>query len=84
MGASEAIFPAYGEADWRKAAEAALKGASFDRLVSRSADGFPIEPIYAPAAGPRPLGREGALGGRRAGRSSRFRRSERTGGRGLG
>ena len=60
MGASEAIFPAYGEADWRKVAEAALKGASFDRLVSRSADGFPIEPIYPPGDGPRPLGREGA------------------------
>lgn len=59
MGASEAVFPAYDESAWRRAAEAALKGASFDRLVSHSADGFPIKPIYASGDGPRPLSREG-------------------------
>ena len=60
MGASAGLFPAWTEADWRRAAEAALKGASLDRLNSQSADGIPIEPLYAPGAGSRPLGREGA------------------------
>ena len=46
MGAAASAFPAYGEADWRKAAEAALKGASFERLVSKTADGILIEPVY--------------------------------------
>ena len=41
MGAAASVFPAYGEADWRKAAEAALKGASFERLMSKTADGDP-------------------------------------------
>ena len=34
MGAVASLFPAYTEADWRKAAEAALKGASLETLVS--------------------------------------------------
>jgi methylmalonyl-CoA mutase len=46
------LFPAYTEADWRKAAEAALKGASLETLVSRTADGVRIEPVYPPAEGP--------------------------------
>ncbi len=48
-------FPAYTEADWRKAAEAALKGASLEMLVSRTADGVRIEPVYPPAEGPRAI-----------------------------
>ena len=60
MGARAGLFPAWTEADWRNAAEAALKGAPVDRLVSKSADGIRIEPLYGPADGPRPLGREGA------------------------
>src|SRR5208283_1214643 len=55
MGASASVFPAYGEADWRRAAEAALKGANFERLVSKTADGVLIEPVYRPAEGPRAL-----------------------------
>jgi methylmalonyl-CoA mutase len=56
LGADVAIFPARSEADWRKAAEAALKGESIESLASRAADGVRIEPLYAPADGPRPLG----------------------------
>ncbi len=55
MGAAASVFPAYGEADWRRAAEAALKGANFERLVSKTADGVRIEPVYQPAEGPRAL-----------------------------
>ena len=55
MGADAGVFPAWGEADWRKAAEAALKGASLDTLASSTADGVRIEPIYAPLEGARPL-----------------------------
>ena len=53
MGAVETLFPATTEADWRKAAEAALKGASLETLVSETADGVRIEPVYPPAEGPR-------------------------------
>ena len=36
---------------WRKAVDAALKGGDFEkRLVSKTADGLRIEPLYAPAA----------------------------------
>ena len=55
MDAEGAVFPAWTEADWRKAAEAALKGASLDRLVSKTSDGLLIEPVYQPAHGPRAL-----------------------------
>ena len=59
MGAEGKVFPAYGEADWRKAAEAALKGRSLDSLTSTTADGLRIEPLYASAAGPRAVGPDG-------------------------
>jgi methylmalonyl-CoA mutase len=55
LGADAGGFPAWGEADWRKAAQTALKGASLDTLASSTADGLRIEPIYAPAEGARPL-----------------------------
>ncbi len=55
MGAVANLFPAYSEADWRRAAEAALKGASLDALVSQTADGVRIEPVYPPAEGPRAI-----------------------------
>ena len=55
MGAVENLFPATTEADWRKAAEAALKGASLETLVSETADGVRIEPVYPPAEGPRAI-----------------------------
>ena len=41
-------FPPADYAAWRALAEAALKGAPFDKkLVTRSADGFDIQPIYS-------------------------------------
>jgi methylmalonyl-CoA mutase len=36
--------------DWRKLVTAVLKGAPFERLVSRTYDGLKIEPLYARAA----------------------------------
>jgi methylmalonyl-CoA mutase len=59
LGAEARLFPPWGEADWRKAAEAALKGVSPDKLASKTADGARIEPLYAPAEGPRALGPDG-------------------------
>jgi hypothetical protein len=60
LGAHAAVFPAWSEADWRKAAEAALKGKSVESLASTTADGIRIEPLYAPADGPRLLGPTGS------------------------
>lgn len=42
-------FPGASEDQWRKAVEAALKGGAFDKLVSRTADGIAIQPLYDPA-----------------------------------
>ena len=53
MGEAASLFPAYTEADWRKAAVAALKGASFETLMSETADGVRIDPLYRAAEGPR-------------------------------
>lgn len=39
-------FPEATLADWRAAAEAALKGKPLDKLASRTADGLTVEPIY--------------------------------------
>jgi methylmalonyl-CoA mutase len=55
LGAVETLFPATTEADWRRAAEAALKGASLETLVSETADGVRIEPVYPAAEGPRAI-----------------------------
>jgi methylmalonyl-CoA mutase len=60
LGADAGGFPAWVEADWRKAAEAALKGAGVDTLASRTADGIRVEPVYPPGDGPRLL-RAGGL-----------------------
>lgn len=55
-----AEFPATTHAQWRKLVDGVLKGASFDTLRSRSADGLIIEPLYprdadaAPVAGRTP------------------------------
>ncbi len=59
MGAAASLFPAFTEADWRRAAEAALRGASLETLASKTADGIPIEPVYRPAEGPRAIGPDG-------------------------
>ncbi len=49
------LFPAYTEADWRAAAEAALKSAPLESLLSENSDGFRIEPVYELADGPRAI-----------------------------
>src|ERR1700686_22723 len=41
--------------DWRKLVDGVLKGASFERLVSKTADGLKIEPIYPRARGAAPI-----------------------------
>ena len=81
MGAVANLFPAYTEADWRKAAEAALKGASLETLVSETADGVRIEPVYPPAEGPRAISTRRSLADHRATRSSHRRRGQRPGAR---
>lgn len=46
-------FPAASRDDWRKRVDAVLKGAGFESLVSKTADGIAIEPLYGEALGPR-------------------------------
>src|ERR1700731_4367152 len=41
--------------DWRKLVDGVLKGAPFERLVSKTADGLKIEPIYPRAKGAAPI-----------------------------
>ena len=55
MAEAAARFASYDEADWRQAAEAALKGAGFAALISKTADGVALQPIYARGSGPRAL-----------------------------
>jgi len=59
LGAVAELFPAFTQADWGRAAEAALKGASLETLVSKTADGVRIEPVYPPAEGPRAIRPDG-------------------------
>jgi methylmalonyl-CoA mutase len=47
------VFASTSEREWRRLVDQVLKGQSFDRLVARSEDGFPIQPIYARRVGPR-------------------------------
>jgi len=46
-------FPAASRDDWMKRVDAVLKGAGFKSLVSKTADGIAIEPLYGEARGPR-------------------------------
>jgi methylmalonyl-CoA mutase len=41
--------------DWRKLVDGVLKGAPFDRLVSRTSDGLTIDPIYRRARNAAPI-----------------------------
>src|SRR5579863_8325498 len=41
--------------DWRKLVDGVLKGAPFEKLVSKTYDGLTIEPIYRRAAGAAPI-----------------------------
>lgn len=50
-----AEFPAATDAQWRKLVDGVLKGAPFETLRSRSADGLTIEPLYPRAAGAAPI-----------------------------
>ena len=50
-----AEFPATDRDDWRKLVEAALKGRSFDKLISKTYDGIGIEPLYERAANTQPI-----------------------------
>ncbi len=59
MGAVANLFPANTQADWRRAAEAALKGASLETLMSKTPDGVRVEPVYPPAEGPRAVRPDG-------------------------
>jgi methylmalonyl-CoA mutase len=59
LGAVANLFPGTTQADWGRAAEAALKGASLETLVSKTADGVRIEPVYPPAEGPRAIRPDG-------------------------
>jgi methylmalonyl-CoA mutase len=59
LGAAASLFPPATPADWRRAAEAALHGASLETLASKTADGIRIEPVYRPAEGPRAIGPDG-------------------------
>jgi methylmalonyl-CoA mutase len=39
-------FPAANETQWRRLVDQVLKGAPFERLVSRTADGIELQPLY--------------------------------------
>ncbi len=58
-----AEFPAATHEQWRKLVDGVLKGAPFEKLQSRSADGLTIEPLYPRAAGAAPIA--GRAGGTR-------------------
>ena len=74
-----AEFPAATDAQWRKLVDGVLKGARFDKLQSRNADGLTIEPLYPRAPDAAPVGaRSGhALAGHAAHRPSRPGRLQR-------
>jgi methylmalonyl-CoA mutase len=50
-----AEFPPATREDWLKLVRAALKDRPFERLVAKTYDGIPIEPLYPRAAGAKPL-----------------------------
>jgi methylmalonyl-CoA mutase len=50
-----AEFPPASREDWLKLVRAALKDRPFERLVSKTYDGIPIEPLYGRAAQARPI-----------------------------
>lgn len=52
-----ADFPAINEDEWRERVARVLKGASFDRLVTKSPDGIEIQPVYPPSHDAAPITR---------------------------
>src|SRR3954449_486416 len=57
-----AEFPQATFDDWRKLVDGVLKGAPFEKLVSKTADGLRIDPIYPRAQGARALAGRPAAG----------------------
>jgi len=55
LSALTSAFPAFSRDDWRKAAEAALKGGSVDKLVAKTSDGIALGPLYPGGSGPRAI-----------------------------
>jgi methylmalonyl-CoA mutase len=55
-----AEFPSASREDWLKLVRAALKDRPFERLITKTYDGIPIEPLYGRAADAKPVaGRNG-------------------------
>jgi methylmalonyl-CoA mutase len=50
-----AEFPQATYEDWRKLVDGVLKGAPFEKLVSKTSDGLKIDPIYRRAKGAAPV-----------------------------
>lgn len=50
-----ADFPSATRDDWRKLVDGVLKGAPFEKLVSKTYDGIKIDPIYSRAKGAAPI-----------------------------
>ena len=50
-----AEFPPATREQWLKLVDGALKGAPFDKLIARTYDGLPIEPLYPRAPDARPV-----------------------------
>lgn len=48
------VFPQPNEEQWRKLVDKALKGGSFDSLVTRTYDGVALAPLYPRASAPAP------------------------------
>ncbi len=48
-------FPPASREDWLKLVRTALKDRPFERLIAKTYDGLPIEPLYARAADARPI-----------------------------
>ncbi|MGI9462310.1 MAG: methylmalonyl-CoA mutase family protein, partial [Aestuariivirgaceae bacterium] len=48
-------FPVIDEEEWRERVARVLKGAPFDRLVTKSPDGIDIQPLYPPSHDTAPL-----------------------------
>ena len=57
------LFPRADEAQWRALVSRVLKGAPFERLVSKTADGVEIQPLYPPAKSESPRALRATAGG---------------------
>ena len=47
--------------DWRKLVDGVLKGAPFEKLISKTSDGLKIDPIYRRAKGAPPVAGRAAV-----------------------